>query len=58
MQNNFSSSLPQFFLFVFLNIIINSVVFENIQFEAIQNGSKSNRVLQAWTEVSQQIFGG
>ena len=29
----------------------------NISFESIQNGSKLNRVLQAWTEVCHEIFG-
>ena len=31
---------------------------KNIYFEAIQNGGKLDSAIQAWIEVSYQIFGG
>ena len=33
------------------------LISQNVFFEAIQNGSKSNRILHAWIEVCHQIFG-
>ena len=46
-------------LSIFWNWFIAKIILisKNICIEAIQNGSKSKRVIRAWTEICHQIFG-